>query len=252
MTLDESRILSTENLTIAVRCPSSILAFIRGGKIRAYQKILSKILMTLSKTRDEEILRCLTETLRSQRLILPEAIHFLNGSRGLVPLLVAYYLVRVHKPSVVVETGVWTGKTSWFILQALEDIGDGNLISVDLGTPILRDGPKTERLPTKEIGELVPKSLRDRWQLTIGDSTSLLPQIASELIRVDLFLHDSDHSYNHMMLEFEIMWPRISKGGFLCSDDIEVSDAWQEFLSKVRHTGISVQSRLGVCQKLTQ
>ncbi len=165
-----------------------------------------------------------------------------------------YYLVRVVRPSIVVETGVWTGKSTWFILQALADNMKGTLVSIDLGIKALRHGSKASTLPTKAIGDLVPESLRNRWKLLIGDSAVLLPKITSpasgdSIKEIDLFFHDSDHSYSHVMFELKAVWPRISEGGFFCSDDIAESNAWSDFLNSVNHKGLSVQSRLGICRK---
>jgi predicted O-methyltransferase YrrM len=231
-----------------------IFPYIRKGRIGAYQKILTRILSVLSSLEHEELLTCLSQTLRTGRLTIPKEINFLNKDIWTMPHVPMYYLVRVIRPSVVVETGVWTGKSSWFMLQALADNMRGTLLSIDLGTKAIRLGSKTSTLPTKAIGDLVPKSLRNRWKLLIGDSSVLLPKITSfsssdSIKEIDLFFHDSDHSYNHLMFELNAVWPIISEGGFLCSDDIAESDAWSDFLKGVNHKGFSVESRLGISRK---
>jgi predicted O-methyltransferase YrrM len=181
---------------------------------------------------------------------LPRKLRLFNGSIGLVPQVLAYYMTRSYYPQFVVETGVWTGKTSWFILQALEDNEEGELVSIDLGLKQLENASgHPENLPTKEIGGLVPQRLRSRWQLLIGNSADILPRLAMHSNNVDLFLHDSNHSYQFMTFEFRTMWPLIRPGGFLCSDDIGENGAWVDFLSSVAHSGFNIQSRFGICRK---
>lgn len=53
-----------------------------------------------------------------------------SGMRFKAPLL--YVLARELKPEVIVETGVASGVSTLFFLQALEDNGSGKLYSVDL------------------------------------------------------------------------------------------------------------------------
>ncbi|SVD52856.1 uncharacterized protein METZ01_LOCUS405710, partial [marine metagenome] len=79
---------------------------------------------------------------------------------------ITYSLVRLLKPELVVETGVGAGVSSWTILSAMEENRIGNLISIDLPTP------NTRLLP--DVGYLVPKELRHRWDFQRGSSKTLL------------------------------------------------------------------------------
>ena len=49
------------------------------------------------------------------------------------------------------------------------------------------------------MASLFRSTLRDRWQLIIGDCKHELPQLLAELRQTDLFHHDSLHTYDHMM-----------------------------------------------------
>ena len=49
---------------------------------------------------------------------------------------------------------------------------------------------------------------------------------------IDIFIHDSDHTYKNMMFEYDISWPHIKKGGLLISDDVESSNAFYDFSIK--------------------
>ena len=135
------------------------------------------------------------------------------GSTSWLPLL--YCLVRIKQPEIVIETGCATGTTASLILYALERNGSGHLHTLDLRDPadwISRGGLAT--------GFLVPERLKARWSLTLQDAKVALPQLFSRLGKVDLFYHDSDHSYIHQMWELLTAWPYLTAGGILASDDL--------------------------------
>jgi predicted O-methyltransferase YrrM len=134
-----------------------------------------------------------------------------------------YRLVRRFRPENVVETGVHFGKSSTAILAALERNGRGHLVSIDLPTAASQS----------ETGHLVPRAIRGRWSLRLGDSRTLLPQALAG--GVDFFLHDSEHTYEHQSFEYEAAWPALAPGGIFVSDDVNRSTAWHEFLG--RHPG---------------
>jgi predicted O-methyltransferase YrrM len=169
----------------------------------------------------------------------------------------SYLLVLRYRPRLVVETGVGQGISSRFFLEALSQIDDGRLISIDkpnydpAGTDVHGTG-KHDAVYTRQdlgVGWLVPQHLRYRWTLLAGSSESILPGIES---KIDLFLHDSYHSYAQMELEFSWAWDRLRPGGILMSDDIGWNAAFGDFLSKhpvdafpicTRHVGIAGKVR---------
>lgn len=135
-----------------------------------------------------------------------------------------YALVRLLKPGVMVETGVADGTTSAYILRAMEENGRGKLYSIDL---------PSSRLPAgKAPGWIVPEELRKRWELRVGDAAGLLPPLLEELGEIDIFLHDSLHTYGHMLFEFRAAWPRLKAGGLLLSHDIGRNAAFFDFVSE--------------------
>lgn len=135
-----------------------------------------------------------------------------------------YSLVRLLKPEVVVETGVADGVTTSYILRALEDNGRGKLYSVDLPHYLLPEG--------KQPGWIVEEGLRGRWELRVGDAAELLPPLLKELKTVDMFLHDSLHTYDHMMFEFRAAWPHLRGGGLFLSHDVGSNDAFFRFIGE--------------------
>jgi hypothetical protein len=134
-----------------------------------------------------------------------------------------YRMVRRYRPAVAIETGVFFGRSSTAILAAMNRNGTGHLISMDL--PVAVSAGAT--------GSLVPRELRSRWELRLGDSHVLLPAALAE--GVDFFFHDSDHTYEIQTFEYEAAWPALRQGGVLGSDDTNRSDAWADFLG--RHPG---------------
>ena len=78
---------------------------------------------------------------------------------------------------------------------------------------------------TQQPGWLIPLKLRDRWDLRLGRSKEVLP----DLDKCDFFYHDSDHSYQNMMFEYEWAYSRLPNHGILASDDIKWNNAWRDF-----------------------
>ncbi|MGI0155313.1 MAG: O-methyltransferase [Thermoplasmata archaeon] len=151
-----------------------------------------------------------------------------------------YWLARTVRPRAIVETGVEKGLTSYFWLRALADNDYGTLHSIDLPTVgtterVNADG-RVDRSHVEEAGRtgaLVPPSLRNRWELTLGDAKRELPALLSGLGSIDLFFHDSDHSYAHQLWEYRTAWPALRDGGLLTSDDVDWSDAFSDFSREV-------------------
>lgn len=130
-----------------------------------------------------------------------------------------YLLCRALTPGLVVETGVANGLSSAYILQALAVNGSGVLHSIDLPLP--------SESSAQQIGALVPQELRGRWRLHLGSSRRLLPKII-RAHHIDVFVHDSLHTYRNMSREFGVVWPHLRTGGVLVSDDIEGNLAFSE------------------------
>lgn len=145
--------------------------------------------------------------------------------------LVPYLAVRALKPKVVVETGVAAGKSSALFLLGLAHNGFGRLISIDLpndGT-VMQDGAQTTT-QNRPTGWLVPEYLRDNWELVLEDSkTALQPMLAGGGTAVDIFMHDSLHTYEHVTFEFTAALSAMKQGGLLMCDNIEEGQAGQAF-----------------------
>ncbi len=127
-----------------------------------------------------------------------------------------YALCRKLKPDIFVETGVASGISSSYILCALEENKKGGLYSIDL--------PWDE-----ESGWIIPDYLRHRWHLEQGRSSEKLPPLLERLKQIDIFLHDSEHSYQNMLWEYKTAWGNLRKSGVLLSHNISHSRAFPDF-----------------------
>jgi len=157
-------------------------------------------------------------------------------------VLVQYAAIRAFAPEVVVETGVANGVSSAYLLLAMQKNGRGKLYSIELGD--------TSYLPPgKAPGWMVPQELRDRWSLQIGDSRALLPRMLNELATVDVFIHDSLHTYDQMLWEYRAAYPHIRAGGLLFSDDAAWNPAFPEFTREVSAKNAAILRGVGFLQK---
>lgn len=141
-----------------------------------------------------------------------------------------------------VETGVLRGRTSEAILLGLMSQGaiNGRLYSVDLPAPSggrhNADGRYDDAalLPWERPGCDISLQLRPYWELTEGDSTKVLAPLLDRIGDIDLFFHDSDHSYRVQSFEYEQAWKHLRTGGLLISDDIDWNPAFSDF-AKAHH-----------------
>lgn len=139
---------------------------------------------------------------------------------------IVYVCVRTLKPLIMVETGVASGSSTCYILHAMELNRKGVLYSIDVSGinpgAIVPNG--------KETGWLVPSELKYRWKLIVGKSQERLLPLLKALKSVDAFLHDSEHTFETMMFEYETVWVYLKKGGLLLSDDVNWNMAFYDFI----------------------
>jgi predicted O-methyltransferase YrrM len=146
-----------------------------------------------------------------------------EGVMGALDCATLYALTRWLQPTVIVESGGYVGMSSAFILKALADekLTTAKLYSIELSQEC-------------EQGALIPDELR-------SDSGGFVPmrgKLEDFLKRnelpssIDMFLHDSSHSYRHMLWEFGQFWSRLRDGGLLISHDVQMNAAFPEFVTK--------------------
>ena len=73
-----------------------------------------------------------------------------------------------------------------------------------------------------------------------------------ELVEIDMFQHDSRHSYTNQLREYLAAWPFIRTGGMLVSDDVSndaLFDASREWGREPSIIGQSKESPIGLVRK---
>ncbi len=133
-------------------------------------------------------------------------------------------VVRLTEPRVMVETGIARGFTSAVALAAMRDVGHGHLYSIDL--------PAFEFDGRVGVGEAVPDLLKTDWTIEFGPSRLVLGALFQRVRPVDIFLHDSDHTYPYQLAEYRLAWPHLRRGGVLLSDDVQ-NTAFLKFAREV-------------------
>ena len=126
-----------------------------------------------------------------------------------------YFLARLCRPQVAMETGVAAGFASAAILTALEANGDGGrLFSSDF--PYFRL-PNPERY----IGILVPERLRARWTCMLRGDEVNVPRSLAASGPIALFHYDSDKTYEGRHRTWLAVRERLAPGASVLFDDIQ-------------------------------
>lgn len=129
-----------------------------------------------------------------------------------------YVIVRLVKPARIIETGTHDGIGSLVLLSALDrnaaEASPGQLISID---------------PDPTSGWIVGE--RANWSRRTADSRAVLREILEEA-QVQLFLHDSLHSYEHERFELETAAAAM-ESGILLSDNSHETSALSDISEKI-------------------
>jgi predicted O-methyltransferase YrrM len=204
--------------------PEELVAFIDGltGCDRtAVQSFVSEI------SSDSRFLKQLTDRRNS-------AVARGHGSWGWgisATLGIALYAIcRIQRPQTVVETGVSAGVSSSYILRALEENQGGELYSIDL---------------QERSGWLIPDQLRPRWKFVRGEIRTRLPALLDQVGQLDVFFHDSEHTYQNMRWEYQMSWGHLKSGGLLLSHNVDFNNAFPDFCKKVAVIGYYLEDMGG-------
>lgn len=186
---------------------------------------------------DSEFLKEINEQIKVSREFYQNAIfkhEELDSIDWLaIQRIILYILVRIYKPSVCVETGVFYGGNSCFILNALRRNNFGELISIDLPSKQIKSNKRhflvgdKEDIPSElDVGFLIHQSLKERWNLIRGDSLKEIPKIVKN---VDLYIHDSEHSFHFVQNEMSMIWKKLSGNAIIVVDDLDWSNGFYGF-----------------------
>jgi len=132
-------------------------------------------------------------------------------------------LVSRYRPRVIMETGVAHGGSTQVFLDSLD------LLSQEAG----ESGSVLHSVDVEPRTKDVIREGHPRWRWHHLREDNSLEKIFRTVGPIDVFFHDSDHSYRNQMVEYELAWKYLNPGGFLISDDISWSNAFQDFCRKV-------------------
>jgi predicted O-methyltransferase YrrM len=135
--------------------------------------------------------------------------------------LLVYGITRMVRPSVVLETGVANGHSTFLILNALIKNGGGQLHSVDI---------------SDNVGCLLSETERKVWSLNVIKEPKKqgFCEVLNRIPPVDFFVHDSNHRYAWQKFEYESILPRMADKSILASDDVDSSFAFIAFATRHR------------------
>ncbi|MFQ5682187.1 MAG: class I SAM-dependent methyltransferase [Candidatus Binatia bacterium] len=163
---------------------------------------------------------------RKAREIAARAPFSLSHNADFTLARMCYLACRMFRPRVVLETGVAYGVTSAFILKALELNDEGVLHSVDL-PPLGCDADQF-------VGILIPDRAKRRWRLHRGVSKRVLPSLLPQLGLVNIFVHDSLHTYSNILWELQMVAPYLTQRCIVIADDIDGNHAFHDWATRVK------------------
>jgi predicted O-methyltransferase YrrM len=182
--------------------------------------------------------------------------HYAPDGVNLDDALFLYWLVRSQKPKTIVQTRVCNGLSSAFMMLALAKNGpEGRLRVVDLAPVFdptdsawtVKDKAYGVVIPEgKSSGWMVPDAYRDRFEVWNGDAKVLLPKLVDKVDAIDMFYHDSDHTYNHMMFEFRQAKRKLRPGGLIVGDDISWNASVWDFADEFGVPSYNFKGAVGV------
>jgi len=133
-----------------------------------------------------------------------------------------YCIVRMTKPSLLVETGTHDGLGSSLLARALHRNGeeghDGLLLTFDI---------------SEGSGWLLNPGLGGDYRAIIEDTRTSLDRYLNGK-KVDFFIHDSDHTPEHEMFELETALEYAANGAVFISDNAHSTSVMKDFCTKHR------------------
>lgn len=151
---------------------------------------------------DNEILYEVENKISNYSEMSIEQRKFLNG------------LLRTLKPKKILEVGISAGASSSIILNAIKDLADSKLYSIDYNTNWYRDNKKLS-------GFLVMDNfpnLMDKWNLyTGGVSAKFMEEIGGD---IDFFLLDTMHCNPGEFLDYLMVLPFLKKNAVIVIHDL--------------------------------
>ena len=144
----------------------------------------------------EELFPHIMETAKQAEMACPMQM----GGEGAISFL--YHLSNARNVKYAMESGVAYGWSSLAILLAINEVGEGSLLSNDM--------PYIKMNNEDFVGCVVPHELRKYWRLQRLPDVKGIPKAFNELDQMlDLFHYDSDKSYTGRMWAYPQIWKKL-------------------------------------------
>jgi predicted O-methyltransferase YrrM len=128
--------------------------------------------------------------------------------------MILYALTRALTPALVLETGTFRGYSTTEIARALRANGTGHMLTVDIDL---------------HAGDLVPETLQDLVSFHRGtNSHALACALERDATEIDMFFHDSLHTYMNALGELIWFAPCFKPGTVIVCHDAKM-DFMPEF-----------------------
>lgn len=204
--------------------------------IKRHSTISGQLAATLDPALWEEA-KAFGERTRTRAKPLLAKVPFDMGAGGDYEFL--YWLTRLMKPDIIVETGVSAGWTSQAFLSAIAANRRGTLYSSDFPYFRVKD-------PESYIGLVVEPELRAHWHLFTEGDEKALPKILAECGPIGLFHYDSNKSVSGREFAIESAASRMAPDGIILVDDI-INDSWfREYVERTDPPFTVLHGRCGM------
>ncbi len=137
-------------------------------------------------------------------------------------------IIRLTKPKKILEVGVAAGGSSSIILNAIKDMDNSILYSVDYNEKFYRDKSKDSGFIVKEK---FPHLLKNRKLYTGGVAAKFMDEIGDD---IDLCLLDTMHSNPGEFLDFLMILPYLKKNAIIIIHDIFTANTNLILFSAIR------------------
>ena len=125
-------------------------------------------------------------------------------------------IIRQVKPKKILEVGISSGAGTAIILNAIKDMPESKLYSIDYNTKWYQDKSKLSGFIVTENF----KDLTDKWKLYTGGAASKFMEIIGN--DIDMCIMDTVHWNPGEFLDFLMVFPFLKKNAIFILHDIQI------------------------------
>ena len=151
-------------------------------------------------------------------------LKFTQGGGGCYHFL--YFLTKLYKPELILETGVASGWSSTAFLKAIYENKCGKLFSSDLPYP-------NQEGSINNIGILVPQYLKNNWLLCTEGDEICLPKFIGGT-KFNIVHYDSAKSYTSRVKFWDTVKDHLSENALIIFDDIQDNFHFHDLVDQIK------------------